>query len=151
MADIIAVPTPPTQRKKGWINYLDNVLTIEVSPRADNGVYVMRGHICSWPGSHGAGFEVDNVKTTIVYLDDPQAEDGMAPPDDVREKSFEGSDPHLIRREDAPWFKDPSNVYLWFEGVYSSPVCEQIAKEITKVYELPLEDTKVPHLRRLER
>ena len=89
--------TPPSQRQPGWLSYEDEVIFVILDKQ---GLPKIRtGHICSWPGSHGAGFEVDNVSKTIVWCDQV-LNDLSDNADDAYEKLFNVDDSCLIKRDE---------------------------------------------------
>lgn len=83
----------PGERTPGWITKGDQVLFVIIDPKGKP--RIRTGHICSSPGSHGAGWEVDNVQETIVWCDQV-LNDCAGCADDTYEKSFVPSDPRLI-------------------------------------------------------
>ena len=116
----------PDERKPGWIKHQDLVAFVLTDPRT-MAVRICTGHICSSPGSHGAGFEVDNVAKTIVWSDQT-LNDFADDADDAHEKSFEVGDPRLIRRDEAHVLADAKLAEKWFKGVCSPEAIVEIAR-----------------------
>ncbi len=126
----------PKDRPADWIRYKDRV-AFAIIDKA--GIPRMRtGHICSWPGSHGAGMTVDNVAKTIVMCD--QVLNDMADHEDDRhERAFDPKDPALLRLDEIEPLKDPEFAVSWFESKHCADVARQIS-ELLRKSDLGLED-----------
>lgn len=124
-----AIPEP-AGRQRGWINYEDHVAFViidkEGRPR------IRTGHITSWPGSHGAGHEVDNLGKTVVWCDQVLNECADNA-DDAHEKTFDPKDPNLLRLDELEILKDPKVAEVWFKGVHAP----EIARQISALVSLP--------------
>ncbi|MES2314843.1 MAG: hypothetical protein V4524_02815 [Patescibacteria group bacterium] len=104
----------PNQRTKGWIEYMHLVLFVHP---VDGVLRIWTGHITSLPGSHGDGFEIDNVVKTVVWTDLPLRNCDRL--NDCHEKTFKVNNPLLIRRDEVHFFKDENLALKWFHGVLS--------------------------------
>lgn len=119
----------PGSRPRGWIKYADGMAVVM---NIKGKLRVRTGFVCSSPGSHGAGMEVDNVRETIVWFDDvlnEMADDA----DDAHEQGFNPQDPHLVRLDEVEYLRDPARAVAWFAGVRS----ETQAKEISALFRKP--------------
>jgi len=106
--------TMPDQRQKGWINYTDQmVCLIDIGGE----IRFRTGHICSWPGSHGSGSEIDNVVKTIVWCDQNIRDCDHF--DDRHEKSFQVNDPCLMKLDEIVFLRDGKVAAQWFKGVFT--------------------------------
>lgn len=121
---VASVPKP-ADRPVDWIKYNDLVAFVITDRRGK--VRIRPGHICSWPGSHGAGMEVDNVKRTIVWSR-LVLNDVADNADDAYEKGFDPKDPRLFRLDEIEYLKDPERAASWFTGVYPPDVVREIAR-----------------------
>jgi hypothetical protein len=101
----------PDQRGKGWIKYMDLVLFVHTIKGV---LWIRTGHIASWPGSHGVGFEIDNFSKTIVWSDESIRDCDHF--DDCHEKTFKVNDPLLIRRDEVHFLQDGKLALKWFHG-----------------------------------
>lgn len=119
-ADLIPYPAG---RSPGWITYRDRVAFVILDYRGKP--RIRTGHIASWPGSHGAGMEVDNVNKTVVWCDQT-LNDLADDADDAHEQSFNPKDPRLIRLDEVSVFQDAKRAAIWFGNTYP----ERVAKHI---------------------
>lgn len=122
--DISVIPLPSV-RPANWIKRGDLVAFVLIDRRGK--VRIRPGHICSWPGSHGAGMEVDNVKKTIVWSH-VVLNDLADNADDAHEEGFDPKDPRLFRLDEIEYLKDPQRAICWFDGVYLPEVIREIAR-----------------------
>lgn len=118
----------PALRPAKWIKYEDKVAFVIIDR---NGKPRMRtGHVTSWPGSHGSGFEVDNIAKTIIWSDQELRMADNA--DDAYEKGFSPKDPCLLRLDELEPLKNPETAVAWFQGIYSPEISRQISALISK-------------------
>lgn len=119
----------PADRPAKWIKYEDLVAFVIIDR---NGKPRIRtGHVTSWPGSHGAGLEVDNVVQTIVWCD--QVLNDLADnADDAYEESFDPKDPNLLRLDELEPLKNPETAIVWFQGIHSPEISRQISVLLSK-------------------
>lgn len=103
------------ERQPGWLTYKDQVVVITFPKVEGHPVHILGGFIASWPGSHGDGFEVDNISKTVVWFDEPinNLSDNA---DDAYEKSFDVKDPLLIKVSEIGHLRSLENALAWFDG-----------------------------------
>ena len=109
------LPVAPHMRTKGWLNHKDRVVVITFEDRIP---IIKTGHVCSWPGSHGIGMEVDNINETVVWGDEPWNNLAIVDnADDAHEKTFTPRNNHLfLKIEEAVQLCNVEQATLWFEG-----------------------------------
>ena len=106
--------TMPDERQKGWIDYEDKVICLLI---IKGKIRFRTGHICSLPGSHGSGLEIDNVSKTVVWCDQEIRDcDDF---DDRHEKSFLVSDPCLMKLDEIIFLRDGKVALQWFKKVFT--------------------------------
>ena len=121
----------PSKRPPGWLKYEDAVIFVILD---DKGVPRLRtGHSCSWPGSHGAGFEIDNISKTIVWCNQV-LNDLSDNADDAHEKSFSIKNPCLLKLDEIKPLRDARKATEWFKGVYPRNIAHKIAKLLSRPY-----------------
>src|SRR5437868_4664180 len=96
--------------------YKDRVVVVRVKGPQ---IHVFPGHICSWPGSHGTGMEVDNIRKTIVWTDQPCREN-QNDADDEHEMVFDPSNPCLLTEAEANLLKNSAASIAWFNDTFTS-------------------------------
>jgi len=122
----------PGQRPPGWIQYRDKVVVIHFATRnSKHPVEIRRGHITSYPGSHGGGFKVDNVKKTIVLFDRSYRIADSA--DDEHEMSFNPQDPHLLKIDEVDRIRRDFEFAIdYFEEAYPADVVRVIVDTLLR-------------------
>jgi len=127
---LLQIPKPQ-ERGKGWLNYDDPVIFVILD---SSGLPRIRtGHICSSPGSHGTGFEIDNISKTIVWCNQV-LNDLSDNADDAHEKSFSVRNPCLLKLNEIKPLRDARKAAEWFKGVYPRNIAHQIAKLLSRPY-----------------
>ena len=127
---IVSIPMPG-QRPPDWIKHEDEVAFVRRKGTGDKAkIIIGTGHICSWPGSHGNGMDVDNIKKTIVWSDEELRMADNA--DDAHEKSFETKDPCLLRLDEIIIIRDPERAVAWFNGVFTPETAREICALLNK-------------------
>lgn len=122
------IPQTAKERQPGWLAFQDDVVFVIVEGTTPR---IRTGHICSWPGSHGAAYEVDNVRLTVVWCDqllNDLSDDG----DDAHEKLFEIHDCRFFKADEAHVLQDPRKAVEWFAGVYSPEIAIKISVLLSK-------------------
>lgn len=124
---LAAIPKP-SERPPDWIASDAGVAIVLV----ENGkVRIRPGSICSAPGSHGSGWEVDNIRKTIVWTDD-SINPGADSVDDAHEACFDPKDPRLLRLDEIEYLKDPERAVRWFTGAESPEIARIISGLLSK-------------------
>jgi len=120
----LALIPMPGRRPADWIKYEDVVAFVEYDQSSQR-IFIGTGHICSWPGSHGSGMEVDNIRKTVVYSDEEIRE--VEDFDLAHEESFDPQDACLVRLDEVDFLRDPERAVAWFQGVFPPEVARQIS------------------------
>ena len=123
-----------SERGSGWINRGDRVVVIVRSFDHDDPRVIM-GHICSsgavHPQKDGSHVGIDNVTKTVVWGHEPFNRDADSA-DDAYEKSFEISDPHLLKLEEVQYMMKGGTIFGWFcPALYVPDVAEVIVRRLT--------------------
>jgi hypothetical protein len=110
----------------GTAVYGERVVIVEV--RSGN-VNLKTGHISSTLSSH---VQADNQTTTIVR-GDRQFTPIIESPDDAYEKTFQVSDIHLLKQQEAQALADPGSAQQWFGDIYQDRLVVKIHRALKRL------------------
>lgn len=110
----------------GNVTYGERVVIVEV---CGGRVGLKTGRISSTESSH---VQADNRNTTVVR-GDRQFYPVIESRDDAYERSFEVSDIHLLKEQEARSLGDPDNAQDWFGTIYQDRVVTKINRALKRL------------------
>ncbi len=106
--------------------YGERVVIVEV---LSGRVHLKTGRISSTDSSHVLA---DNRTETVVW-GDRQFRAATYSPDDAYERSFQVSDIHLLKEQEAQSLQDPDTAQNWFGNIYQDRLVTKITRALKRV------------------